>query len=195
MPSLASLPDNESALWQTLARGWGLDLPARSDPCEAALKNGLQCTRVNGLTTATLQHYDRPGLLLLHENGKRRWVMVEALRDGQWLLRTETKQWVIPQSDLGRWWKGDYASLWKLPPGQTARLYAASPNHAAGQWLDEQLRQLQKQGKLNTTTTGFAGRVRALQRQYGLHGDGKALPSTFMLVNRLSNVDEPRLVR
>ena len=39
----------------------------------------------------------------------------------------------------------------------------------------------------------FGERVMAFQKAHQLPGDGKAMPLTFVLVNRLTNQDEPRL--
>ena len=73
-------------------------------------------------------------------------------------------------------------------------MFAATPQDPAGQWLDQQLHSLQAGGSpAADASRDFTARVRAFQRLHGLHGDGKALPSTFLLVNRLTGVDEPRL--
>jgi hypothetical protein len=54
-------------------------------------------------------------------------------------------------------------------------------------------RALQDQGHLPATADTLAARVNAFKQQQGLPADGKALPTTFLLVNRLTGVDEPRL--
>ena len=187
MPALKQLPDSENPLWQALGKAWGLRLPDR-DICDTALQQGVQCFRTNELTPTQLQQLDRPGLLLLHGSDASRWVLLTGLRDGHWQLQAGSQRWTLPQAELVRWWRGEYASLWRLPTGQVGRVFAASPQDAAGRWLDAQLTRL-----LPATTGDFAARVRAFQQQHGLHGDGKALPSTFLLVNRLAGVDEPHL--
>ena len=192
MPALKQLPDSENPLWQTLGQAWKLQLPDR-DICTAALQQGVQCFRTNGLTPTQLQQLDRPGLLLLRGPDATRWVLATGLRDGQWQLQAGSQRWTLSQAELVRWWRGEYASLWRLPSGQRERVFAASPQDAAGRWLDGQLVRLQQQGKLPAAAGDFAARVRAFQQQHGLHGDGKALPSTFLLVNRLAGVDEPHL--
>jgi general secretion pathway protein A len=192
MPDLRTLPDEQKPLWQALGKAWGLELPER-DFCAAALRQGVQCFRTTRLTATGLQQLDRPGLLLLRDQDASRWVLVRALREGQWQLRSGQQTWTVPLDDLPRWWTGEYASLWRLPPGQRTRVFTATPSDPAGRWLDQRLREMAEQGRLRVDGTDFAAHVRAFQSQHGLYGDGKALPSTFLLVNRLTGVDEPRL--
>lgn len=192
MPPLANLRDDEGPLWQQLARGWGLELPLRNR-CDAALAAQVQCFRTSGLTVAGLRQLDRPGLLRLQQAGTSRWVLAQALEGDQLLLSVGEQRWRLPLAELPRWWQGDYATLWRLPAGQRSRLYAATPQDAAGQWLDRRLRTGPASSPSTAQAANFQVRVKAFQQQHGLHGDGKALPSTFLLVNRLAGVDEPRL--
>jgi general secretion pathway protein A len=89
-------------------------------------------------------------------------------------------------------WRGDYATLWRTPPGQVGRLNNGNSGPAA-EWLTQQLQRLQASGQIPGDATDFSARIRAFQRSQGVDGDGLAGPMTFMLVNRASGVDEPRL--
>jgi general secretion pathway protein A len=191
-PALASLRDDQNAALQSLGQRWGLRLPPRK-LCDAALAAQVQCFRTAGLTLAGLRQLDRPGLLLLQENGVSRWVEAEAIDGDQLVLRSDEHRWHQPLAELPAQWKGGYASFWRLPADQRTRVFAATPQDPAGQWLHGQLQRLQASGALAADARDFISRVQAFQRQHGLHGDGKALPSTFLLVNRLAGVDEPRL--
>jgi len=191
-PALASLRDAQNAAWQSLGLRWGLRLPPQNI-CEAALVDRVQCFRTADLTLAGLRQLNRPGLLLLQDKGVARWVEAEAIDDEHLVLRAGQQRWRQPLTGLPALWSGDYATFWRLPPGQTHRVFIAAPQDPAGQWLDQQLQRLQANGTLHADARDFAARVRAFQVQHGLHGDGKALPSTFLLVNRLTGVDEPRL--
>ncbi len=191
-PTLASLRDDQNAALQSLGQRWGLHLPPQN-LCDAALTAQVQCFRTAGLTQAGLRQLNRPGLLLLQDQGAARWVEAEAIDGEQLVLRAGERRWRQPLASLPAQWKGDYASFWRLPPGQSTRVFAATPQDPAGQWLDRQLQTLQAGGTLTADARDFTARVRAFQRLHGLHGDGKALPSTFLLVNRLTGVDEPRL--
>ncbi|WP_310567623.1 ExeA family protein [Hydrogenophaga sp.] len=191
-PALASLRDDQNAALQDLGQRWGLDLPAKN-LCDAALAARVQCFRTTDLTLAGLRQLNRPGLLLLHDQGVSRWVEALALDGEQLVLRAGEQRWRQPLAALPSIWQGGYASFWRLPAGQQARVFVASPQDPAGQWLDQQLLRLQAQGTLAADARDFTARVRAFQRLHGLNGDGKALPSTFLLVNRLAGVDEPPL--
>jgi general secretion pathway protein A len=191
-PPLASLQDDLAAGWPQLARLWGASLPAQG-ACEAALPQGLQCFRVNGLTPAGLRQFDRPGLILLRDQGTERWVQLLGLQEDTLTLASSGQRWTLPMSDLGLHWSGHFATLWRLPPGQTTRVHAAAAHEPAGQWLHQQLRGLQAQGSLPATPDTLAARVNAFKLQHGLPADGKALPTTFLLVNRQAGIDEPRL--
>jgi general secretion pathway protein A len=189
-PPLASLPANQNTVWQALGVHWGMRLPGR-DICEAALSEGVQCFRTTQLTLNGLRQLDRPGLLLLSENGVSRWVLAESLQDELLHVRVGARQWTLPLNTLPERWRGEYATFWRLPPGQVARVFVASASDPAGRWLSAQLDQLLPG---TPTSQDLTSRVRAFQQRHGLHGDGKALPSTFLLVNRLAGVDEPRLM-
>lgn len=191
-PALASLRDDQNAALQSLGQRWSLQLPPQNI-CDAALTARVQCFRTAGLTLAGLRQLDRPGLLLLRERGVARWVVAESLDNEQLVLHSGDHRWRLPLTDLPGLWQGDYATFWRLPPGQQTRVFAATPQDPAGQWLAQQLQTLQAPEAPATTARDFTQRVRAFQAAHGLHGDGKALPSTFLLINRLAGVDEPRL--
>lgn len=189
-PALAELPDDLDNALRALGTRWGLQLPAK-DVCEAALTQGVQCFRTERLTLDGLRQLDRPGLLYLREKGVARWIQADAIEGGLLTMRTGDQRWTLPLDALPQRWRGEYTTFWRLPPGQTTRVYVAAPRDPAGRWLSKQLDELQPASSPNND---WNARLRAFQQRYGLHGDGKAIPSTFLLVNRLSNVDEPRLM-
>lgn len=188
VPPLAALPDDLNRGLQALGLRWDLQLPERG-VCDAALMKGIQCFRSQTLTLDGLRRLDRPGLLRLHDNGVARWVLADALHDEALLLRAADQQWKLPLEALPMVWRGEYATFWRLPPGQRTRVFTATAQDPAGRWLS---RQLDDQLPPDPTAD-FTARVRSFQQRHGLYGDGRALPSTFLLINLLSNVDEPRL--
>jgi general secretion pathway protein A len=99
----------------------------------------------------------------------------------------------VALDELGARWQGDYATLWRLPPGQTTRLVDGRSGRAAA-WLDEQLTALQAQGRLPATASSLAARLASFQQSQGIESGGPAGPITFMQINLASGVDEPRLL-
>lgn len=191
-PKLASLKDGPTDTWPALAQLWGASFNP-SDACDNAIATGLQCFRLPAGTVAELKVLDRPGLVQLKDGGTQRWVLLKALDAGKATLVSGANTWQLPVGDFEKQWTGGYSTLWRLPPGQKERVFAAKPNDTAGQWLDGQLKALQKQEKLGASANSFEARLRQLQTQYGMPADGKALPPVFVLVNRLVGLDEPHL--
>lgn len=191
-PALADLDNDAAYTWPVLGRRWSANLSA-DNPCDDALAQGLQCFRKADMDLAQLRLFDRPGMLQLRENGVERWVHLVAIDGADLTLSAGATTWRMPASELPILWTGFYATLWRLPPGQTQRLFTAAPEDAAGQWLNQQLKKLQASGELPATADNLGARVAAFQQKHKLFGDGKAVPSTFLLANRLAGVPEPRL--
>ena len=192
-PELASLQDGPTDTWPALADLWG----AKFNPtgaCDNAIAAGLQCFRLPAATVADLRVLDRPGLVQLRQGGTQRWVLLRTLDAKGATLVSGPHTWQLPVAEFEKQWSGGYSTLWRLPPGFRERLFTAKTNDAAGQWLDAQLKTLQKQQKLDASANSFEARVKQFQTQYHVPGDGKAQPPMFLLVNRMVALDEPHLV-
>jgi general secretion pathway protein A len=193
-PVLASLNNQADAGWGPMGTLWGLKLNG-SKACDQALKQGHQCFRTLNADLPTLRALDRPGLVQLQQGSTRRWVQLTQWSGNTFTLATDKANWQMSSDQFAQIWSGDFTTLWRHPPGQTGRLFAAKPHQPAGQWLDQQLQNLQAKGELNADARSNAARVLAFQKRHGLPGDGKALPSTFIAINRLTGVNEPKLTR
>ncbi|MCY1378826.1 hypothetical protein D9M69_664910 [compost metagenome] len=108
------------------------------------------------------------------------------------VLQAGERRWQLPLTGLADIWRGDYATLWRLPPGQSSRLVDGRQG-LAGEWLNAQLGTLQRDGKLAPGAASLDARVQAFQRAHGIDADGLAGPVTYMQVNRARGVDEPHL--
>jgi len=193
-PAAPPWPDltPDSGLAQ-LGRLWAADLPSRN-ACTAARPQGLQCYRTDRLTLAGLRQLDRPGLITLGQPGASATVLVTALNEEMATVQVDERRWQLPLQELERLWRGDFTTLWRLPPGQRARLEDGRFGPAAP-WLTARLADLQSQGRLPGLDSGasLTEQVRAFQRSQGIDPVGAAGPLTFMQLNRASQVDEPRL--
>ena len=187
---------DDRAAWRELALAWGVTLRRDAgDPCAAAARAELACFRDRN-TLALVRALDRPVIVTLRDAGD---VPVYALLVGLGAdtatLQAGGVRQVVPLSTLAAMWRGDFATLWRLPaayagpPADGARgaavdrlaaALAAARHEAAppaGQAMDAALR----------------GRLYAFQMTQGLRPDGVAGPATFMQLNRAAGVDEPRL--
>ena len=193
-PDLAELRDSPDDTWPAIGKVWGLTLGGKT-ACADALDQGHQCFRALDLSVADLRSLNRPGLIKLHQNGIERWVQLLGMTDSTVILASGKYTWQISIPRLNSLWKGAFSTLWRRPPNSETRLYAASTTDPSGQWLDNRLIELQKSGALPATPNSGQARLEAFQAQQKLPGDGKALPSTFIRVNQLTGVAEPKILR
>jgi len=188
------LPRRDDEAWRSLAERWKAKLD-EGDPCAAAQKQQLPCTRMT-TTLAVIRQLDRPGIVTLHDaSGKPAYAMLIALGADTATLQVGEQSMSASLGALAAVWGGEFATLWRAPAayrnpladgssGQTVEALAAQlaawfgePVPAAGRVYDGALK----------------ARVSAFQRAQGLKPDGVAGPTTFMQLNRVSGVDEPRL--
>jgi len=180
-----------------LGKLWGLDLTG-NDPCAAALAAQIQCAIKSDMTLDNLRKLDRPVLLALQNaDGQKAWGLLGGLNGQTATLRTgagaDAATFVVPLATLEAMWQGGYMTLWRIPPGFKGRLGDTGP---AVDWLSARLAMTEKapapsgpqaMGKKLRT------RLQEFQRTQGINPDGLAGPITFMLLNRATGVDEPRL--
>jgi general secretion pathway protein A len=173
---------------------WGRALSS-DNPCLEARNLGLQCYRTPRMTINGLRQLDRPALLRLQLSGQPSgYVLATAITDEAVELRIGEQRWRMPLSTLSSVWKGYYATLWRTPPGQQDRLNNGYAGTAA-QWMERQLTALQEQGELPASAQTLQEKVEAFQRAKGVEINGRASPTTLILINRATGVDEPRLVQ
>lgn len=184
-PLAAAAITNEAEAWRALAARWQLDLPP-GDPCAAAAKQQLACFR-GSAGFAQLRELNRPGLLTLRDaDGRPRWLVLTALdADGATLAAGGVELTVAPTALTGLW-RGEYATLWRTPPGwRDPPAEVPAPPLAA--WLSQHLP--------GTAEQPLRARLNAFQVAQGLKPDGVAGPLTLMQLNRAAGVEEPPLAK
>ena len=196
--ALAGAPRDDLAGWRELAALWGVpaaDLGS-GEPCAALRARQLRCYRSGGSTLAQLRQWDRPGLLQLHlGDGPPRVLRLVALQAGQVVLALGQQPLTLPLADFSRLWRGEFATLWRPPPGYAEVLQPG----ASGPAVDALAAALATTQSEPAPAPGqalagaLAGRLAAFQVAQSLRPDGWAGPTTFMQLNRATGVAEPRL--
>lgn len=189
---LAEAPPGDAGAWQRLAAAWGVALDG-DDPCAAAERVQLRCHRGEDGSVALLRKLARPAVVTLRdEDGPPRAAALTALDAREATLEFADASFTVPAPMLAGLWRGEYATLWRPPPGY--RGGALNPADAAqARWLAEQLDRLSP--GVATAGAGVRDRVRAFQAAQGLPADGLAGPLTLMQLNRAASVDEPRFAQ
>jgi general secretion pathway protein A len=184
---LAAAWRSEGDAWRALAPAWKISLD-EGDPCAAAARQQLQCFRSSS-TLALIRQLDRPVLLTLQAGGKPAYAVLTELTMRSATLATGDGELSLPLTSLAEVWRGEFATLWRTPPG-----YA---DGAPVDWLSAQLAAAQGEPAPPAPTRFDAAlrkRLDAFQVAQGLKPDGLAGPLTLMLINRATGVAEPRLL-
>jgi general secretion pathway protein A len=188
-----TLPHDERDAWRALAPAWKLTLTdADAEPCIAAQRSELQCFRSASTTLALIRELDRPGILTLRDaDDKPVYALLTGLGDQSATLLLGDVSQSVSLVSLATLWRGEFATLWRAPPGYTGKL--VDPNSGPiADWLATQLAKVQGQ-PVATTDVAWKSQVSSFQLSQGLKADGLAGPTTFMQLNRATGVDEPRL--
>ncbi len=181
---------DEDAAWRALAADWKLQLDS-GDACDQAARQGVQCYRANAITLAEIRQLARPGIVTLRDDqGGRAYALLSAVDDRVATLRMGTVTRTLPLASLAALWTGDFATLWRVPPGYANHL-VADPSDPLADWLSAQLASVQ--GGREPGASGLKAQIAAFQVAQGLKADGLAGPTTFMQLNRALGIDEPRL--
>jgi general secretion pathway protein A len=189
-------PRQENDAWAALAESWKVQLSASDrDPCRSMQAQQLACARMT-TTLSVIRQLDRPGIVTLREgSGEPAYALLTALAADSATVQVGTQPMRMSLGMLAAMWGGEFATLWRAPLAYRAPLgdgdtgpvvdalatrlsaWSGEPLPASGRAIDAALK----------------ARVATFQRAQGLKPDGIAGPTTFMQLNRVSGVDEPRL--
>lgn len=184
---------NQQQAWRELAQAWKVDA-GPGEACKALRKEQVHCFSKN-LTLASIRELGRPGILTLDaQGGAPRYAVLAALTRDSATLRASGTEQTVTLPALAARWHGEFATLWRAPPGYTGRLPGGEGETV--KWIATRLAALD--GAPAPTEhvvldTRLRSQLRTFQLAQGLDGDGQPGPMTLMQLNRAAGVNEPRL--
>jgi len=195
LSALGAAARTEDLAWHELAGVWGVQV-ADGEPCRRlARQMRLQCFRGSG-SLASLRQLDRPVILTLRgEHDEPLYAVMTGLGPQSAVLQTASARRSVSLLSLAQMWRGEFATLWRMPEGYRASAGEDGGN-AAGRWVAARLTALQgspRASDARETEVPLKSRISAFQMAQGLKPDGLAGPMTYMQLNRVSGVDEPKL--
>jgi general secretion pathway protein A len=183
----------ESAVRQ-LAVLWDVEL-ADGESCPEAAKRGLRCLVTKG-GLAEIASLDRPVIIKLRDDPAHPvYALVLALDDGQATLWVDGKKQMASLATLDSRFDGSFITFWRAPKAWRDEISAGDRGPDVD-WLARNLAQLNGAKKprerqpLDAVTLRY---LRDFQLSQNLKADGVAGPKTFIRLNQLGGVAEPRL--
>jgi general secretion pathway protein A len=178
--------------WRELARAWKVDA-IEGEPCKALVKQQLLCFSRN-LNLAVIRELGRPGIVTLDaQQGTPSYALLTGLTRDSATLRAAGTEQTVTLAALAARWQGEFATLWRAPPGYGAR--GETPGETVD-WIAARLASANGQDAPqghSTMNADLRSQLRAFQLAHGLPADGLTGPMTFMQLNRAGGADEPRL--
>ncbi len=179
---------------QALAQRWDVNVSA-ADACAQAARARLQCFN-SSAGLSLIRQLGRPVVLhLLDDDGAMVYGLLTHLSDTAATVVVGAQVQTVSLTALSLAWRGDFTTLWRAPEGYRQKLVAGSKGPAVD-WLASQLAQVQgtdKPESASVMTPVLQSRLSAFQVSQGIKPDGMAGAMTFMQLNRLTGVPEPRL--
>jgi general secretion pathway protein A len=185
---------SEADALRALASLWG-QAPAPGEPCHAAPKSNLRCYQGKG-GLYELRLLDRPAVVALHDGARQAYAVLAMVGERSVTLVADGQRKELDLADFVARFDGAFTTFWKMPRGFREQV-AAGDHGADVDWIAERLAQLDKSAAprvdqpLGARTQEL---LRAFQQKQNLKADGVAGPRTYMRLNQLSGVDEPRLL-
>jgi general secretion pathway protein A len=167
--------------------------PGPGEACKVLQKEQLHCFSKN-LTLAAIRELGRPGILTLDaQGGSPRYAVLAALTHDSATLRAAGTEQTVTLPALAARWHGEFATLWRAPPGYAGRV--AAGDGEAVRWIATRLAALDgsEPPEHAAMDARLRSQLRTFQLAQGLDGDGQPGPMTLMQLNRAAGVDEPRL--
>jgi len=198
----APLPtlESETAALGTLAALWGPSFAslAGADPksiCEAALHANLRCHAGRG-GLYELRLLDRPAVVTLHDGPRTGYAVLVGLDERSVTLAQGDRRERVDIAAFVARFGGEFTTFWRMPAA-FRDVVAQGDRGPDVDWIAQRLAGLHSatapalDAPLDARTKEW---LRAFQAAQDLKADGVAGPRTYMRLNQLSNVAEPRLL-
>jgi general secretion pathway protein A len=172
---------------------WGQQLPT-GEPCQGAPKLNLRCYQGRG-GLYELRLLDRPAIVALHDGQKLGYAVLSEMDENSATLSVNGQRQKVSLGALATRFDGEYTTLWKTPRGFREEVHPGDTGPDVD-WIAGRLAELNKQAAPRTDQPldePTRRLLRAFQSGQNLKADGVAGPRTYMRLNQLSGVDEPRL--
>jgi general secretion pathway protein A len=168
--------DKKSAFASLYAR-WRLDFDGTKTAlgCERGRAEGLECLFKTG-TWAKLRRYNVPAIIELSApNGERRYATVVALGENTATLDFGGRRYVLPFSEVDRYWEGPFIVLWRAA-SVTASSIAPGARGKDVEWVRQRLSEMDGAPvggrQRDIFDEDLRSRVMAFQRARSLVADG-----------------------
>lgn len=185
---------SQDAALRELAALWGQPLP-EGEPCQAALRLNLRCHQGRG-GLYELRLLDRPAIVTLHDGAHVGYAVLTRMDDATATLSANGKRQTVGLATLAPLFDGEYTTFWKMPRAFRDQVGIGDQGPDVD-WIAERLAQLNRievppvDRPLGKRMQGL---LRDFQTKQNLKADGVAGPRTYMRLNQLSGVEEPRLL-
>lgn len=188
----AGWPERRDA-YRQLAQLWNFTLP-EGPPCQAAQQQRVACYVANDIGLNALAKLDRPAILTLQDpSDTLYYALVTGLTPTSATLRTGTGNGdiTVPLAMLETQFRGQLVTFWRTPTERdiAGMVFGPGAQGAEVDWIAARLQQPAGQG----FNQALKLQVQQFQRAHGLDADGIVGPMTFMYLNRVAGIDEPRL--
>ncbi|MFC0250740.1 AAA family ATPase [Massilia consociata] len=185
---------SEASALRELASLWGQPL-AGDKPCEAAPRLNLRCHQGRG-GLYELRLLDRPAVVTLHDGPRTGYAVLTAMDANSVTLSAGARRERIDLATFVSRFGGEFTTFWRMPRAFREQVSEGDRGPDVD-WLASRLAQLNRAPAPKADRPLDAGTrawLRRFQTAQNLKADGVAGPRTYMRLNQLSGVPEPRLL-
>lgn len=191
---------SENDALRALAALWGPSFAniAGSNPkatCEAALRANLRCHQGRG-GLYELRLLDRPAVVTLHDGPRTGYAVLVGMDDDGVLLAVDGRRERVAIAAFVARFGGEFTTFWRMP-GAFRDMVGQGDRGPDVDWIAQRLAGL-NQATAPALDQPLDARTKewlsAFQAAQDLKADGVAGPRTYMRLNQLSGVVEPRLL-